>query len=62
MSHKIHAADANLHIKGGRTINLTSNGKCGKSRYNLLDNMNLRQVVALVDFIINIQMFNIEQE
>jgi len=56
MNHTIHAANAYLHTKGGRTINLTSNGTCGNSQDNLPNKRNLRWVAALVDFIINPRM------
>jgi hypothetical protein len=56
MNHTIHVANAYLHTKGGRTINLTSNGTCGNSQDNLLNKRNLKWVAALVDFIINPRM------
>jgi hypothetical protein len=31
MNHIIHVVDARLHIEGGRTTNLTSNGACKRN-------------------------------
>jgi hypothetical protein len=55
MNHIIHATYTSLHTHRGGTTNLANNCARGRRQDNFIDNKNLGQVVARVNFIMNIR-------